>query len=363
VPFEALGRLFGQEVALDPGSESTKALAREGELVVVPSLVARAGETASKILHTELVGQAAVDLERRSRPETAHPGRWAWTRDDIRILKPIVRGGVADADAAELLFAHVLREARSPSWGARPSVLCGVGAGATPVEQRALADALDRAGAKRVRLAPALAACALAIERGGVASEGGVHFIVELGAERTGMGLASRSGVLASSCVHLGARDLDTALAGRLRREGLMLSREEAGELRKGLGLPAPVPPTHGRTQPEASEASIAPDTIRDAEDVLPRHVGEALAPFLAFLADEMRALLARAPEGASEDLVERGVVLAGGAAATPGLADHIAADLGLPVRVAPDPATLRVRGLVRLLGEPTLLGETAVEL
>jgi rod shape-determining protein MreB len=401
VPLGPLDRILGYDLAIDPGSESVRAFApacpkgraprgpaadgprlspplgqlgpagpelspqvRSDEVLVVPSLVARPEPGRAGFFPGEPVGEAALALARRHTREEPRPDG-AGAASGVRIVRPIARGAVAEPAAAERLFAHVFGEAHGRAWGTRPRVLCGVGAGMTEVEQHALADALDRAGARSVRFAPALVACVLALEvqtspgSAEVVHEMRAQFVVELGAERTGMGLASRSGVIASVSVPLGSRDLDRALAGRLRRAGLSTSSAAAARFRIELGLPAPGGEDGADRNPGAS-----PDTERlsDPEDVLPRHVGAALAPFVAFLADEMRAVLARAPGGAVEDLVEGGIVLAGGPAATPGLAASLAADLELPVHVAPDPANLRVGGLACLLADEELLGELAVE-
>jgi len=226
-----------------------------------------------------------------------------------------------------------------------------------------------------VSLVPGLVACALALYKfrqderdapdGGPAPEGGgedahrgdrlgspfsPQLVIELGAERTGIGIASRAGVLASSHVPLGFRDLDAALAGQLRRRGLPVPPAGASRAREGLGLPAP------------GGAPTSPGPLSDTEDVLPRDVGAAIAPFLLYITDEVRAVLARAPEGVAESLLEFGAVLAGAPAATPGLAEFIEADLELPVRAAHDPAALRVKGLALVAEDNELVAHVAVE-
>ncbi len=367
MPLGALGRVLGYDLALDPGSESVRALARTGEIVAVPSVLARVDPSGGGFLRTELVGEPARALEPRAAASERGSSRLASAGrpergpgPDVRIVKPIARGAVTDVAAAERLFAHVFQEAPRRTWGARPRVIAGVAAGLTPVEQRALAAALKGAGAKGVTLVPALAACVIALERyapppnPGASSGGTARLVVELGAERTGFGIASRSGVIVSGCLGLGSRDLDLALAGRLRRRGLAVSTEKAGRLRRELGLPAP-----GAGLRDDGDDS-AP--LRDPEDVLPRDVGAAVGPFLALIADELRGILVRSPDGVAEDVLEFGVALAGAPAATPGLADALAADLELPVTVARGSAELRVRGLALLMDEPDLLAHMAVD-
>jgi actin-like ATPase involved in cell morphogenesis len=267
---------------------------------------------------------------------------------------------VTDVAAAERLFAHVFQEAPRRTWGARPRVVVGVSGGLTPVEQGALAAALKGGGAKGVTLVPALAACVIALERSanaprpGAAAPGAARLIVELGAERTGLGIASRSGVIVSGHLGIGSRDLDLALAGRLRRRGLPISTRDAGRLRQELGLPAP---GSGLREDEDDTGQL-----KEIEDVLPRDVGAALGPFLKLIADEVREILIRSPDGAAEDVLGYGVTLAGAPAATPGLAATLSADLELPVAVAREPAELRIKGLALLMDEPDLLAHMAVD-
>ena len=179
--------------------------------------------------------------------------------------------------------------------------------------------------------------------------------MAELGHGRTGVGLASASGVLASRDVPVAACDLDLALGGYLRRRGLLVSTAEASRLREGLGLPAEA--VSREDGPSRSER------VEDIEDVLPRHVGAALAPLLELIVDSIREVLAVAPGGVVEDLLEDGLVLAGGPAATPGIARAASQDLELPARVAPDPANLRVRGLALLAEDEVLLDEVGVRM
>jgi len=373
VPLGSFGRMFGYDLALDPGSESVRALGRSGEVVAVPALLGRVDPGRGSFLRKDLVGESAKTLQLRSMGEGAPAGLPQGSA--ARILRPISRGAVTDVAAAERLFAHVFREAPGRTWGARPRVVAGVNAGLSTVELGALVEALESAGARAVSLVPGLVACALALQRsrqdeqdapdGGPAAEGGgedVHrgdrlgspfspqLVIELGAERTGIGIASRAGVLASTHVPLGFRDLDTALAGQLRRRGLPVGAAEAARAREGLGLPAP------------GGAPTSPGPLSDTEDVLPRDVGAAIAPFILWITDEVRAVLARAPEGVAESLLEYGAVLAGAPAATPGLAEFIAADLELPVCAAHDPAALRVKGLALVAEDNELLAHVAVE-
>jgi rod shape-determining protein MreB len=393
MPLRSLGRLLGRALALDPGSRCVKALVpgrpgngedqtsasgRPGKdlarasgpgagIAEIPSLVARVDPGRAALLGTEPVGEAARVLSFSERP-------------GVTIVSPIERGAVADPGAAEKLFAHVfssmLDETTGRVWASRPRVICGVGAGLTEVEQRALADALDRAGARQVHLVPSLVACACALEgcpavgstplsgrpgaktlRGpaGQVEPGRVHLVAELGHGRTGVGLASGSGVLVSRSVPAAACDLDLALSGYLRRRGLVVSTEETSRLREGLGLPAePVCREDGPSRTER---------VEDIEDVLPRHVGAALAPLLELIVDSVREVLAVAPGGVVEDLLEEGLVLAGGPAATPGIARAISHDLELPARIAPDPAHLRVRGLALVAEDEVLLGDVGVRM
>lgn len=372
-----LSSLLGGGVALDPGSESVRAMSPgDAEALAVPSLLARPGR-GRLFLRSEILGEAALALAESA--GLRGPGSSA---SGASITRPIVRGAVADLAAAERLFAYVFQEAPGRTWPARPRVVCGFGPGTTNVAKQALLEALERAGARRVHLVPSLSACAAAIrgqsvhrpqgtgeppsktlrarsaEKGrpeGVS--GRTAFVIELRPETTGFGVASRVGVLAGGAVPLGTRDLDRMLAGYLSSkmtQGPALGAREARELRVTLGMPSP----------DADLAASLPrgrdPQIDSLDDVLPRHLGAALGPVLSLMAGEMRAVLARVPEGALEEIAEDGAVLAGGGALTPGLGEWFSRELQMPVRTAPRPHELRVRGLARILEEPELLRELA---
>jgi hypothetical protein len=288
-------------------------------------------------------------------------------------------------------------------------VILGLGAGISEAEAALLVEVLEAAGAGRVVPVPALAACALGIsekwghdasarpcsgdgrpgygQRDDVASPllpqfppGPVRLIIELGAERICMGLATAACVIAAGHVPLGFRDLDRALQGHLARRGVVLSEAGAESARRALGLPAAEagPKTEdGRVKTATAqpppgvnavdpvnlfnlEAGATHETRDPMDDVLPRDVGRALDPFLAHVADETRRLLSRAPEGAGEEALSHGLVLAGRPAGTPGLAERLSRELGWPPEttlVAPD---LRAEGLALLGGRPDLLAALA---
>jgi rod shape-determining protein MreB len=344
VPIGPLDRAFNQDIALDPGSEHCRVMAGPTEALVVPSLVARIRPGYLPFMRGEAVGLQAREVALRSqRDETGRGGV-----PGVELIRPIRRGAIADAFAAERLFAHIFREAPGRRWGARPRVLCGIGPGVTPAQQRTMVDALDRGGAKRIKLVPALSACVLALKP---VDPSTVRLIVEFGAECTGIGIASCTGVVKASSLPLGSFDLDRVLAGSLRRRGLAVGIDRATALREGLGLPT-----------VGSDSCDDGEPLCDVEDVLPRHVGAALGPFVRYIADEVIDVMSRAPEGAASDIVEGGIVLAGAPAATPGIAETLAADIGIAVACARFPDTLRVRGLVKFLLQPDLLDEAGVE-
>jgi rod shape-determining protein MreB len=343
--------MFNHELALDPGSENARASARGGNVITVPSLIATVERGQMSLVGTEAVGRDALSIAARSQRERVSAKGLA----GVTLVNPISRGAVSDAAAAEKLFSHIFREAPGRTWGARPSILCGVSPGLTAAEQRGLVDALDRSGAKRIRLVPSLAACALALEKMSDGGSGAARLIVELGAERTGIGIASKSGVLASRGLAFGARDMDRIFLGRLKRQGLQIGLDEARDLREGLGMPS--------SSTEGLDSwTGALEILEDVEDILPRHVGGALAPYVLHIADEIRDVMARAPDEAASDILAEGVMLAGGASAMPGLAEFLSNDLQMPVRKLPMCQNLRIKGLVEYMDEEQLLKDVCVD-
>jgi len=345
VPLGPLGKAFGQQLALDPGSQTCRVFAASTGVVAIPSLVARVEPGSGALRRSEVVGEEAIAVASRAQRDGAGVGLGG-----VTLSRPIVRGAIADGVAAQRVFTHIFRESPVRKWGARPSVVCGIGPGITGTEQRAFVDALDRSGAKRIKLVPSLAACALTLEEG-AAGVGRARLIVEMGYERIGIGVATGAGVIVSAGLWLGGYDLDRVLVGALRRRGLDVTFDQARALREGLGFPD-----------RSAETADEDDELQEIDDVLPRHVGAALRPFVLYVADEIREVLALTPEGAAEDVLGGGVVLCGGAAQTPGLSSLLGEDLGVEVTTASRPTTVRVRGLARYLDYPDLLDEVGRE-
>ncbi|MEC4016145.1 rod shape-determining protein [Streptomyces sp. H27-D2] len=325
----SLQQLLRCSVAVDLGSARTRVYIKGRGLVVdEPSVAAVNVRTGALIA----VGAAASQMDGRT------PGY-------IRVVRPISGGTVVDIDMAQRMLRALLGEKLRRAWRRRPTLRAAVCTpyGSEPLAQRAAVETLMGLGARRVELVDTTIAagvgCGLPVE------QPEATMIVVCGAGTTQVGVLSLGSIVAAETIGVGGNAIDHAVLQHLR-------------LQHELMLPSQgVRPLHLVLSNTDPEAGISEVHGRDVVSGLPRmvhvdpeRVRQAIGTPLTAILDGIGVVLRRSSPDLVADLVERGIMLAGGSAMMPGLEAMIRQATGMPVHTADRPDLCAVRGLGAML-------------
>jgi rod shape-determining protein MreB and related proteins len=318
-------------VAIDLGTVNTLVyVAGRGIVVDEPSAIALDKETGRVVA----VGQEADSLADKDPV-------------GVEVLHPLRDGVIADLDAAAAMLQAFLRKARLRRGLLRPSAVVCVPSGATWVERRSLAAAVESMRPRcRVRLIEEPVAAAAG--SGHDLAEGSGAFIVDIGGGTTEAAVLAGGHVVRCHSLRLAGNAMDEAIMQAVRTEfGLLIGRNAARRLKMTLGL--------GEDATGFMEV-VGVDVARRTPRVVyvpASMIASALQQPIATIADSVEEMLSDIPPNLAEDVVRGKIRLAGGGALLPGLAARIEAAAGIPTLVVDDPLRCVVRGAAEILQRP----------
>jgi rod shape-determining protein MreB len=327
--FQELNLTLIEELAIDLGAANTRIyMPGRGLVVNEPSVIAfnsNDGKIAA-------VGREAKRLARRQPRE-------------IRIVRPIKDGVIADCQAASKMLSQFIHIARGRHALIGPSLLICAPTDATPLEQRAYEDTGMLAGAGKVTLVEGPYAAALGSDLDPRAAR--ACMIVDIGAATTDIAVISGGGILYASTRRIGGVEIDRAIARYLQLERtLEVSEDTAEDVKIEMGTvngwrDKRALAVRGRNLRTGLPEEIA--VGREEIDLL-------MQPALRMIKQHVRLALEEIPPEASVDLLDSGIMLSGGLAQLDGLAEHFSREFGVSVRVAPDPTVAAAMGAGRIL-------------
>lgn len=338
---DVAGSLFGQDVALDLGTANTVAYVRgEGIVLDEPSVVA---------INTNSRRVVAVGAEAKSML-----GR---TPSRIQAVRPLKDGVIADFDRCEEMLSHFISRVRRRRW-AKPRVVIAVPSGITGVEQRAVQEVAESAGARRPT-STIEEPMAAAIGTGMRVWEPTGNMIVDVGGGTTEVAVISLGGIVASKSIRVGGDEFDNAVMQFVKKQhGLLIGASTAENIKIKLGSAGPL-----------TQELVADVRGRDMVTGLPMvasvntaEVRDGLAEAVAAICDAVRATLDRTPPELAADIMERGIMLAGGGAMLRNLDQRLANETGMPVTLVKDPLSAVVRGAGIYLDSMDNMGDAALK-
>jgi rod shape-determining protein MreB len=269
------------------------------------------------------------------------------TPGNIVAVRPLRDGVIADYEVTEAMLRHFIRKVHNRRNWIRPRIVIAVPSGITEVEKRAVNTSAAAAGAREVHLIEE--PMAAAIEIGLPVQEAAANMIVDIGGGTTEIAIISLYGLVCSRSVRVAGDELDEAIIQFMRRAyNLMIGERTAEEIKIRMG--SAFPQAKETTVEVKGRDLIAglPKTIK----VTSAEIREALMDPLNIIVESIRLTLERCPPELSADLVDRGIMLAGGGALLTGIDELISEETGLPVHVAEDPLSAVAEGTGKLLDE-----------
>jgi rod shape-determining protein MreB and related proteins len=336
--FNGLLGLFSNDIGIDLGTANTLVYVKDQGIVLrEPSVVAVRSGT-SQVL---AVGDEAKRMLGRT------PG-------NIVAVRPLKDGVIADFEMTESMLRHFITKVHNRKW-VRPRVVIAVPSGITEVEKRAVKESAAHAGAREVYLIEEPMAAAIGV--GLPVQDAAGNMIIDIGGGTTEVALISLSGIVFSRSVRVAGDELDEAIAGYMKRAyNLMIGERTAEEIKIKIGSAYPVEKETSMEVKGRDLVAGLPKTLT----ITSQEVREALLEPISTIVESVRVTLERCPPELSADLVDRGLVLAGGGALLRGLDKLLQEETGLPVHVAEDPLSAVAEGTGRALSELRFLRQVA---
>jgi rod shape-determining protein MreB len=316
-------------MAIDLGTANTLVYVKgQGIVLSEPSVVA-INKTTDTV---KAVGNAAKNMIGRT------PG-------NIVAIRPMKDGVIADFAVTEAMLGEFIKKVHNRRMLIWPRVAIGVPSGITPVERRAVTESALRAGAKRVYIIEE--PMAAAIGAGLPVHEPQGSMIVDIGGGTTEVAVLSLGGIVYAKSVRIAGDEMDQAIIQHLKRTyNMMVGERTAEEIKIAIGSAYPLKEELEMQVKGRDQVMGLPKIIQITSD----EIREALREPVSAIVEAVRVTLERTPPELSADIVDRGVVLAGGGALLRGLDQLLTKETGLHVTVADDPLTAVVLGAGRFL-------------
>lgn len=326
---------LGKDMAVDLGTATTLVSVKgQGIVLIEPSVVALERES-SRIL---AVGSEAKRMLGRT------PG-------NIVAIRPLRDGVIADFEVTESMLRYFIQRVHKRRFAVKPRVVVCVPSGVTEVEKRAVYEATLQAGARAAYLIEE--PMAAAIGAGLPIQEPTGNMVVDVGGGTSEVAVISLGGIVCSDYIRIGGDEFDEAVIAHVKKEyNVMIGERTAEEIKIEIGSAYPL-----------AEEEDAEVRGRDLLSGLPKNiilsseeVRTALEEPLSAIIATIKSTLEKTPPELSSDIMDRGIVLAGGGALLKGLDERLRQETGMPVHLTDDPLTCVVVGSGKALEEIQVL-------
>ncbi len=325
---DGIKSLFSNDIGIDLGTANSLVFLKDKGIVLrEPSVVAIQSGTKNVLA----VGSDAKNMLGRT------PG-------NIEAIRPMKDGVIADFDITEAMLRYFIQKVHHRKL-VQPRVVVAVPSGITEVERRAVEDSVTHAGASEFY--PIKQPLAAAIGAGLPVAEPSGNMVVDIGGGTAEMAVISLANIVQATSLRVGGDQFDSAIISHMKRaHNLLIGEPSAEEIKLKIGSAFPL-----------DEEMTMEVKGRDLSQGLPRtltvrseEIRDALKEPLASILDSIRQILEQCPPELSGDLVNRGIVLAGGGALLRGIDRLIAKETQLPVTIADDPLISVANGTGRVL-------------
>ena len=327
--------LFSNDMGIDLGTATTLVYVKgEGVVLCEPSVVAIEKETNRVVA----VGDEAKKMLGRT------PG-------NIVAIRPMKDGVISDFEITEAMLKYFIKKVHRRKVLVRPAMVIAIPSGITEVEKRAVKDSAERAGARSVELIEEPKAAAVGV--GLPVDEAAGNMIIDIGGGTTEFAVISLGGLVYSKSIRIAGDEMDDAIMEYLKKTyNLMIGERTAEEIKIRVGSAYPLEEELSMDVRGRDLIAGLPKTITITSD----EIREALHEPIQAIVDASKVTLENTPPELASDLIDRGIVMAGGGSLLRGLDKRIAEETGLPVHIADDPLTAVVLGTGQTLNMPLRL-------
>ncbi|MBM3243222.1 MAG: rod shape-determining protein [Candidatus Omnitrophica bacterium] len=332
--------LASNDIGIDLGTATTLVYVKgEGVVLCEPSVVAVERGTS----HVLAVGEEAKRMLGRT------PG-------NIIAIRPMRDGVITDFEVTEAMLRHFIRKVRHRRFQIRPRIVIAIPSGITEVERRAVKESAERAGARDVFLIEEPVAAAIGV--GLPIQEPVGNMIIDIGGGTTEIAVISLAGIVFSKSIRIGGDEMNEAIIEYLKKTyNLMVGERTAEDIKIKIGSAYPL-------EEEMSLEVKGRDLIAGLPKMVTitsEEIRESLQEPLRAILEVTKISLERTPPELAADLIEHGIVIAGGGSLLKGLDKLISEETGLPVHIADDPVTAVANGTGKVLNEIKYLKKVTV--
>ncbi|MBI4376132.1 MAG: rod shape-determining protein [Elusimicrobia bacterium] len=329
--FDFLFSLFSNDMGIDLGTANTLVYVK-GQSIVLrePSVVAIDRES-RKVL---AIGAEAKRMLGR-------------TPSSIVAVRPLKNGVIADFEVTQEMIKYFIRKVHNRRSLLHPRIVIGIPSGITEVERRAVQESAEQAGAREVYLIEEPMAAAIGADL--PISEPHGNFIVDIGGGTTEAAVISLGGLVVSKSIDIAGDEMDEAVMMHFRRKyNLLIGETTAEDVKIQIGSVFPLKEEKTMEVKGRDQATGLPKTVL----ITSEEIRQALMEPVQLILDVIKNTLEETPAELAADLVDRGIVLAGGGSLLRGLPDLIRQETELPVHRAADPLSCVAMGTGKFLEE-----------
>jgi len=333
--------LFSNDLAIDLGTANTLVYVQSRGIVLrEPSVVALNIQTNEVMA----VGAEAKQMIGRA------PG-------SIGAIRPMKDGVIAHFEVTEKMISHfIMKVHNNRKTLVRPRVVIAVPSGITQVEKRAVRDSAESAGAREVFLIEEPMAAAIGVELPVQKPSG--NMIVDIGGGTTEVAIISMSGIVFSKSVRIAGDEMDEAIVNYIKRKyNLLIGERTAEEVKIQMGSAYPMEKRMTMEVKGRDLVAGIPKTLIISDE----EIREALTETFSTIVEAVKIALERTPPELAADIVDKGIIVAGGGSLIKGLDILLREATGLPITLASDALSAVALGCGKVLNDPELLKKVSL--
>lgn len=342
--FDSIFGMFSNDLAIDLGTANTVVYQRGRGIVLNEPSVVAVQKDATGVDRVLAVGAEAKEMLGRT------PG-------SIVAIRPMKEGVIANFQVTEAMLRYFITKAHNRKTLVRPRIVICIPFGVTEVEKRAVRESALAAGAREVYLIEE--PMAAAIGAGLPITEPSGNMVVDIGGGTTEVAVISLGGIVFSKSIRIAGDKMDEAIINYVKRKYNLLIGERTAELIKmNIGTAYPLEKEKSMEIKGRDLVAGVPKTIT----INSEEIREALAEPINAIVEAVRITLERTPPELASDIMDKGIVLAGGGSLLQNLDILLREETGLPVIIAKDPLLCVVLGSGKVLDEIDRLKQLTIQ-